>query len=82
MLVQVHAGRADGSVERRLQSYTKPPLLVIDDFGLKPLPPSGPADLYDIINGRYERGSSILTSNRAVDEWPELWGDSNRAECL
>jgi DNA replication protein DnaC len=75
MLLHVHAGRADGSVERRLQVYTKPPLLVIDDFGLKPLPPSGPADLYDIINGRYERGSIVLTSNRAVDEWPELWGD-------
>jgi len=75
MLLHVHAGRADGSVERRLQVYTKPPLLVIDDFGLKPLPPAGAADLYDIINGRYERGSIILTSNRAVAEWPELFGD-------
>ncbi len=75
MLLHVHAGRADGSVERRLATYTKPPLLVIDDFGLKPLPPTGAADLYDIINGRYERGSIILTSNRAVTEWPELFGD-------
>jgi DNA replication protein DnaC len=48
---------------------------VIDDFGLKPLPPTGPVDLYDVINGRYERGSIALTSNRAPDEWPELWGD-------
>ncbi|MBI2761320.1 MAG: ATP-binding protein, partial [Chloroflexi bacterium] len=75
LLLHLYAGRADGSVERRLQIYTKPALLVIDDFGLKPLPPSGPADLYDIINARYEHGSIILTSNRAVDEWPELWGD-------
>ena len=75
MLLHLHAGRADGSVERRLQSYAKPALLVIDDFGLKPLPPSGPADLYDVINDRYERGSIILTSNRAVAEWPELFGD-------
>jgi len=75
MLLHIHAGRADGSSERRLQAYTKPALLVIDDFGLKPLPPSGPADLYDVINERYERGSIILTSNRAVAEWPELFGD-------
>jgi len=82
MRLRLHAGRADGTSERRLASYLKLALLVIDDFGLKPLPPSGPADLYDVIKGRYERGSSILTSNRAPAEWPELWGDSNRAECL
>jgi DNA replication protein DnaC len=75
LLLHIHAGRADGSDERRLAGYTKPALLVIDDFGLKPLPASGPADLYDVINGRYERGSIILTSNRAPAEWPERWGD-------
>ena len=75
MLTHIHAGRADGSEGRRLASYLKPQLLVIDDFGLKPLPPTGPADLYDIIAGRYERSSIILTSNRAPAEWPELFGD-------
>lgn len=75
MLLHIHAGRADGSADRRLAAYLKPALLVVDDFGLKPLPPSGPADLYDVISGRYERNSIILTSNRAPAEWPELWGD-------
>jgi DNA replication protein DnaC len=75
LLTHLHAGRADGSVERRLAGYLKPQLLVIDDFGLKPVPPSGPADLYDVINGRYEHGSIILTSNRAPAEWPEFFGD-------
>ena len=75
LLRHVHAGRADGTHERRLASYVRPPLLVIDDFGLKPLPPSGPADLYDVINERYEKGSLILTSNRAPGEWHELFGD-------
>lgn len=75
MLSHLHAGRADGSEGRRLAGYLKPHLLVIDDFGLKPLPPTGPADLYDVINERYERGSIVLTSNRAPDEWPELFGD-------
>jgi DNA replication protein DnaC len=75
MLLAIHAGRADGSYERRLAGYVKPALLVLDDFGLKPLPPSGPADLYDVIDQRYERASIILTSNRAPSEWPDLFGD-------
>jgi DNA replication protein DnaC len=75
MLVQIQAGRADGTVDRRLASYVKPQLLVLDDFGLKPLPPSGPVDLYDVIAQRYERGSLVVTSNRAPSEWPELFTD-------
>lgn len=75
LLAHIHAGRADGSADQRLQRYLKPHLLVIDDFGLKPLPSSGPGDFYDVINERYERGSIILTSNRALGEWHELFGD-------
>jgi DNA replication protein DnaC len=75
MLRHIHAGRADGSYERRLAGYVRPPLLILDDFGLKPLPPAGPGDLYDVINERYERESIIVTSNRAPGEWAELFGD-------
>jgi DNA replication protein DnaC len=74
MLVQLHSGRADDSFERRLATYLKPDLLVIDDFGLKPLPrPHGPTDIYDIIAERYEKRSILLVSNRAPGEWPELF---------
>lgn len=75
MLRHLHAGRADGSEARRLAGYLRPDLLIIDDFGLKPLPPTGPADLYDVINERYERASIILTSNRAPAEWHDLFAD-------
>jgi len=75
MLQRINGGRADGTLERRFQSYLKPDLLVLDDFGLKPLVPPGPADLYDIINERYERGSILLTSNRAPEEWADLFGE-------
>ncbi len=73
LLTQIHGGRADGSYERRLASFVRADLLVIDDFGLKPLPSSGSVDFYDVINERYERASIILTSNRAPDEWQELF---------
>lgn len=75
MLQHIHGGRADGSWERRVQSYCRPDLLVLDDFGLKPLAPPAPEDLYDVINQRYEQGSIILTSNRSPNEWPALFGD-------
>ncbi len=75
MLQHIHGGRADGSRDRRLQAYLRPDVLVLDDFGLRPLQPPGPEDLYDIIDGRYERGSLLVTSNRAPNEWPELFGD-------
>lgn len=75
LLRQLHGGRADGSYERRFQTYLRPDLLVLDDFGLKPLQPPAPEDLYDLINERYEKGSILLTSNRAPAEWPELFGD-------
>jgi DNA replication protein DnaC len=75
MLQHINGGRADDTRDRRLQSYLRPDLLVLDDFGLRPLQSTGPEDLYDVIDGRYERGSILLTSNRAPNEWPELFGD-------
>lgn len=75
MLQHLNGGRADGSWEKRLQSYLRPDLLVLDDFGLKALQPPGPSDLYDVIDGRYEKGSILLTSNRAPAEWPDVFLD-------
>ena len=75
MLQHLHGGRADDSLERRLKTYLRPDLLILDDFGLKPLQTPAPTDLYDVINERYERGSILLTSNRPPAEWPGLFGD-------
>jgi DNA replication protein DnaC len=75
LLAHLNGGRADGSWERRFNTYLRPDLLILDDFGLKPIQPPGPEDLYDIINERYEKGSILLTSNRAPSEWPDLFLD-------
>lgn len=75
MLQHINGGRADGTLERRFQTYLRPDLLVLDDFGLKSLHPPGPEDLYDVISARYEQSSILLTSNRAPEEWPDLFGD-------
>lgn len=75
LLASLAAGRADGSYDRRLQAITRPDLLILDDFGLKPLRSPAHEDMYDIINERYEKGSTLITSNRAVTEFPALFGD-------
>ena len=76
MLLHLAGGRADGTHAQRLARYTRPALLVLDDFGLKPLRAPGPEDLYDVINERYERASIVLTSNRDRAEWPDLFGEA------
>ncbi len=51
-------------------------VLIIDDLGLRSLKHDEPLDLYEIIRARYEQGSMLITSNRAVDEWPALFEDA------
>jgi len=73
MLAHLHAGRADGTYDRRLASFHRPEVLCLDDFGLKPMRPPAMEDLYEVIEGRYGKGAIILTTNRAFSEWQELF---------
>lgn len=76
MLTSLRAARADDSYERKMLRFTTPDLLIIDDLGLRPLRDDEPVDLYEIIRQRYEHGSMVITSNRAIEEWPPLFGDA------
>ncbi|MGH7725311.1 MAG: IS21-like element helper ATPase IstB [Candidatus Eiseniibacteriota bacterium] len=73
MLASLYAGRADGSYDRRLLTYLRPDVLILDDFGLKPMRPPATEDIYDVIDGRYQRAPTLLTTNRDFTEWPELF---------
>jgi len=75
MLSRLHAGRADGSHGRYWSTLLRVDLLILDDFGLVPLTPHSAEDLYELIRKRYERGSIIITSNRAPEEWDEVFGN-------
>lgn len=75
LLSDLFASRADGTYLKRLQKVVATDLLILDDFGLRPISSTGAEDLYEIIQQRYERGSIILTSNRAPSEWAEIFGD-------
>lgn len=76
MFADLRASRADGTYERKLARFTGPRLLIIDDLGLRPLNYEEPMDLYEVIRQRYERASTIITSNRDIEEWYPLFGDA------
>ena len=76
MLTSLRAARADASYDRKLLRFTAPDLLLIDDLGLRPLTLDEPVDLYEIIRRRYQRGATIITSNRDIEEWHPLFGDA------
>lgn len=69
----INAGRADGSLERRIAGIKAVPLLILDDYGIRPLTEVQQADLYEVISARYERHSMIITSNRDFQEWPQVF---------
>jgi DNA replication protein DnaC len=58
-----------------MQSVATVPLLIVDDFGMRKLPHTAAEDLLEIVMRRYERFSTLLTSNRPVDDWGKLLGD-------
>jgi DNA replication protein DnaC len=68
LLAQLNAARATGAYERKLHQLAKIDLLVIDDFGLRPLRSPQDEDLHDLIAARYESASTAITSNLDLDE--------------
>ena len=66
---------ADGSRKEFMESLATVPLLIIDDFGMRKLPLTAAEDLLEIVMRRYERTSTLLTSNRPVEDWGKLLGD-------
>ena len=72
----------DGTRKDFLAELTTVPLLIIDDLGMRKLPHTAAEDLLEIIMRRYERASTLLTSNRPVDDWGKLLGDTAAVTAL
>ena len=66
---------AEGTRKQFMETLTTVPLLIIDDFGMRKLPLTAAEDLLEIVMRRYERASTLLTSNRPVEDWGKLLGD-------
>src|SRR5262249_9253990 len=81
-LADLAGGRADGSYPARLRRYLSPPLLILDDFGLREYSVSQSEDLYELVSRRYRRGSFIFTTNREPQALYPLFPNPGLAEGL
>jgi DNA replication protein DnaC len=68
--------------DRVLRRYLKPDLLIIDDMGLKALPKHSGEYLLEVVMRRYENRSTIMTSNRPIEDWGKLLGDVPAASAI
>lgn len=83
MVGTLAAARADGTFTTKIRTYTGPSILVIDDVGITPIPREGANLFYQVINRRYENNSStIVTTNRGLPEWGNVFGDPVTAAAI
>jgi DNA replication protein DnaC len=73
MLEEIYAGKADGSYAKRMDKFIKPDLLILDDWGLTDFSNQLLNIINEIISERYEQGSLIISSNRPIENWDELF---------
>jgi DNA replication protein DnaC len=73
----LHSAQTKGTLKTELRKYTAPALLILDEIGYLPIDQRGADLLFQVISARYERGSIILTTNKAFKQWPTIFnGDA------
>jgi len=76
LVEQIADAVLDGTRKECLASLANVPLLIIDDLGMRKLPLTAAEDLLELVMRRYERASTVFTSNRPVEDWGKLFGDT------
>jgi DNA replication protein DnaC len=71
------AAQNAGRLAKELKAYTRPELLIIDELGYLPIDKRGADLLFQIISQRYERGSIVLTTNKAYKHWPSMFNNDS-----
>ena len=74
--------RGDGRYPRLMRALGGVKLLILDDWGLEPLGPEQRRDLLEIVEDRYGRGATLITSQIPVDRWHDLIGDPTLADAI
>jgi DNA replication protein DnaC len=82
LFAELALARGDGRYARFLRGLTGVQLLILDDWGLEPLDAGARRDLYEILEERYGRRSTILTSQIPVDKWHAFIGDPTYADAI
>jgi len=76
LITKLKESKERNTYSRRLITYSRPSLLIIDEVGFTSLDPDEAALLFDVICRRYEKGSVILTSNKSYSEWADIFSDN------
>jgi DNA replication protein DnaC len=76
LLEEIAEAALEGKRKEHMELLATVPLLIIDDLGMRKLGPPAGEELLEIVMRRYERASTLLTSNRPVEDWGKLLGDS------
>ena len=76
LLEELAEAAIDDTRKQHMEFLVSVPLLILDDLGMRKLPLTAAEDLLEIIMRRYERASTLVTSNRPVDDWGKLLGDT------
>ena len=79
---ELQADQSPAEAQRSLSRYLKPDLLCIDDFGMKHFPPKSAEALLELVVRRHQNRSTLLTSNRPIEEWGQLLGDVPAATAI
>jgi len=76
LLEELAEANIDGTRKEYMTTLASMPLLIIDDLGMRKLPLTAAEDLLEIVMRRYQRASTVVTSNRPVEDWGKLLGDT------
>jgi DNA replication protein DnaC len=76
LLTQLVKAHQEGRLEEKIMQFSKPKLLIIDELGYLPFDPKAAHLFFQLVSMRYEKGSILITSNRSVSEWGEVFGDA------
>ena len=82
MVRHLKAADAIGRLARKLRTYLRPAVLVIDEVGYQPLERPEANLVFQVISKRYEKGSTLLTSNKGFGEWGQVFGDEVLATAI
>lgn len=82
MLEHIYSGKADSTYQKKLNSYIKCDLLILDDWGMVSFSDPMLNIINEIISERYENGSCVITSNRPIKKWDELFTEPVIASAL
>ena len=82
IITSLEEAKAAGRLTHRLKTLTHPSLLVVDEIGYLPISPTGAMLFFQLINRRYERASTVLTSNKGFEDWGQVLGDDVMAAAL